>query len=291
MSKHHGRGGGVTSPIKGAPVWYRLAMNSPHGGYRLLHYLRKKHKLDRLARFPFHDRTMVAPLNELPPLDWSGNMHVRVSNLAAFCDDKLGSFDFIDCGAHLGTFSSQMTIFSDRVQKLTAIEPNRQIFPLTELNLANANAVQVQCLNAAVSDFEGRGRLMESDSCPGETGAMYMVGDPSGDIPVITLNGVLRDRTQPKVVIKLDVEGAEVPALRGAADAIRSLARVVLFVEIHKDVLRRIGMSDVEMLAAIDAIRPFTWINAQDLKLVDPRNAILDQLNFTNECDLIGISV
>lgn len=159
---------------------------------------------------------------------------------------------------------------SDRVQKLTAIEPNRQLFPLFESNLSNVRAAQIDCLNVAVSDFEGQGRLVERDEYPGNTHAMCVVNDPAGDIPVITLATVLQRRTTSNVAIKVDVEGAEVPALCGAADAIRSLAGVVLFVEIHDGVLNRIGMSDVDMLAAIETIRPFRWVNASDGILVDP---------------------
>ena len=59
------------------------------------------------------------------------------------------------------------------------------------------------------------------------------------------------------------------PVLCGAADAIRSLSGVILFVEIHKAVLERVGMSDVDMLEQLESIRPFTWMNADDGTPVD----------------------
>jgi FkbM family methyltransferase len=274
---------------KAPPKWYLFAIGLPYGRYRVLNYLRKRNRLDRVASFPFYDRTVAIPLNEFPGPDMSKYQYSRISTFARLCDKHLDRFDFVDCGANLGLFSAQFTVCSDRVKKLTAIEPNRKLFPLLESNLSSIHATQVECLNAAVSDFEGQGRLVEPEDYPG-THAMYMVQDPTGDVQVITLSTVLRHRTQPKVAIKLDIEGAEVPALCGAADAIRSLASVVLFVEIHKSVLERTGMSDLEMLAEIETIRRFTRVNADDGALVDSRHAIFDQVNLVNQCDLIGIA-
>ena len=247
-----------------------------------------KNSLDRVASFPFYDRTVLVPLNEFAR-HMSRHQHIRISAFATICDSHLGIFDFIDCGANLGLFSAQFTVYSNRVQKLTAIEPNPRLFPLLESNLSNVRAAQIECLNAAVSDFEGQGRLVEPEDYPGGTHAMYLVDDPTGDIPVITLGTVLQYRTAANAAIKVDVEGAEVPTLCGAADAIRSLAGVVLFVEIHDGVLKRIGMSDVDMLAAIETIRPFRWINASDGILVDSRFPVLEQVNLAHQCDLIGI--
>src|SRR5712691_10644161 len=129
------------------PLWYRFAASLPYGRYRVLNYLRRHNKLDRVATFPFHDRTVVVPLNEYPG-DMSGYQHLRISTFAAVCDRCLAFFDFIDCGANLGLFSAQFTICSDRVQKLTAIEPNHELFPLLEFNLTNVRAAQLECLNA-----------------------------------------------------------------------------------------------------------------------------------------------
>ena len=73
------------------------------------------------------------------------------------------------------------------------------------------------------------------------------------------------------------------------AEAIRSLHRGVLFVEIHDDVLKRIGTSDIEMLAQIATIRRFSWVNADDGESVDTMRPILAQLG-QRQCDLIGVS-
>jgi FkbM family methyltransferase len=272
------------------PLWYELATILPYGRDRVLNYLRRKGMLDRVAGFPFHGRNLAIPLNYCPTRhDLINYQKQRISTFATLCDRHLDRYDFVDCGASLGLFSAQFTFCSDRVQNLTAIEPNSRLFPLLEFNLQNTKATQVECLHAAVADFEGRGRLAEPEYDPGSADAMYLIADPAGDIQVTTLSAVLHRRTQSQVAIKVDVEGQEIPVLCGAADAIRSLTGVVLFVEIHTAVLDRIGMSDVDMLAQIGTIRPFIWMNADDGKPVDSRRAILEQVKLEKQCDLIGV--
>ena len=270
------------------PTWFLLANRLPYGRWKALDFFRKLKLLDdRIVAVPFYDRLINLPLN-LVNEDLRQYQRGRISMFSSFCARHLGRFDFIDCGAHLGMFSAQFTVLSDRVQKLIAVEPNPLLFSLLHHNLQKVAATQIQCVNAALSDFEGRGRLVEAEYDRGMD-AMYLVADPDGDIQVTTLAAVLRNRTQPRVAIKLDVEGQEVPVLRGAADAIRSLDRVALFVELHKDVLARTGMSDIEMLSQINAIRPFTWFNSGTGNNVDAGHGVLQELN-QKQCDLIGIS-
>ncbi|MGH7121712.1 MAG: FkbM family methyltransferase [Acetobacteraceae bacterium] len=200
----------------------------------------------------------------------------------------MGAFDFIDCGAHLGLFSAQFVAHSYGVRQLTLIEPNRELFPLMESNIRGARAEQVRCVNAALSDFEGRGRLVMPEYGT-DADALFLVPDPAGDVDVITLSSVLRSRTHSNAAIKVDAEGQEGPILRGAKDAIRALAKVALIVEVHKKVLDRIGVSDVSMMEEIDAIRPLRWVNAQDGAPVNPHRSIFGQLG-AGAWDLIGVS-
>lgn len=213
----------------------------------------------------------------------------RVSRLAELCNRFLGDFDFIDCGAHVGLFSAQFLAQTAHVQMLTAIEPNPDTFPLVELNLCVAHPQRIECINAALSDYPGRGHLVRpeygagSDSC-------YLVKDEAGGIDVITLASVLRRRISPRVAIKVDVEGQEVAVLSSAAADLRSLERVILFVEFHRKVLERIGMSDLQMINSFESIRPFSWINSADGTPIDSSQAIFAQVGNDDQCDLIAVS-
>jgi FkbM family methyltransferase len=276
-----------------APFWFELVRRLPYGRDRALNYLRNAGALDRIANFPFHDRSVAIPLDEQLLRSYTNLNHYQYRRICTFsrlCNKYLGQFDFFDCGAHVGLFSVQFTQFSSQVTNLTAIEPNPRLFPILQKNLQEVRVVKVKCVQAAVADFEGRGRLTTPDYDSG-TEAMHLVEDPSGDVNVVTLTTALNDKTQPRAAIKIDIEGYEVPVLRSAAEAIRSLDSVLIFVELNKSVLRRIGMSDLDMLHQIEAIRPFSWVNATDGKPIDSRCPIFDQVNLPNQCDVIGIEL
>jgi FkbM family methyltransferase len=278
----------MRSKRRSPPMWFSFVHNLPYGRYRVMDYLKKTGWIDdRIVELPFHDRMIQLPMNIVDG-DLSRYQHERIFIFSQICNTHLSNFDFFDCGAHLGLFSAQFTRFSDRVETLIAIEPNPVFFNLLQSNLQNITAKRVECVNAALSNFVGTGRLVEANY-DSSMDAMYLVNDPGGDIQVTTLAAMLQRRTQSRVAIKVDVEGLEVPVLSGAADAIRSLDRIVLFIEIHKTVLERIGMSDVEMLAEIETIRPLSWVNSDDRAHVDPKRSILDQLKRETQCDLIGV--
>ena len=142
-----------------APFWFELARHLPYGRDRALNYLRSAGALDKVASFPFHGRRVAIPLDEsLLGMynDLSLYQHRRIRTFAGLCDKHLGQYDLFDCGAHVGLFSAQFTEFSTQVQKLAAIEPNRRLFPILQENLRSVRAIEIECLQAAVADFEGQ---------------------------------------------------------------------------------------------------------------------------------------
>jgi hypothetical protein len=89
------------------------------------------------------------------------------------------------------------------------------------------------------------------------------------------------------VAIKLDVEGQELAVLEASADWLRARERVVLCVELHRDVLARVGQSDAGLLAAIDAIRPMRWVDADHPdRAIDLSRPVLGG---AVQCDVIGV--
>lgn len=273
------------------PLWFRFATSLPYVRYRLTGWLQGRSVLDRLVSVPFHDRHVVVPLVE-SARGWRHNLGSyqirRVARFAAMCDGAMGKFDFIDCGGHFGLISVQFAAHSYGVRQLTLIEPNRAVFPLAEANVRGVRAEHVRCINAALSDFEGRGRLVAPEYSAA-TDALFLVPDPAGDVDVITLSSVLRDCRSPNLAIKVDIEGQEAKVLCAARDELRAFEKVVLIVELHKKVLDRIGVSGVRMMEEIDGIRPLRWVRAQNGAPVDPHRPIFEQVGRT-QCDLIGVS-
>jgi FkbM family methyltransferase len=159
-----------------------------------------------------------APLN----LRYRGNrLKVSPPNIGCFYSvffggyydplvDRLGPNDVVvDGGANFGAFT---TLVSPRVKQVYSIEPNPENFELLKQNVDNNRLTNVTAINAALADkvgeslFEGRG----------EEGHLAGHGLP---VKTITLDSL---GPNPPSAIKLDIEGAEVIAVRGQ----KTVARV-----------------------------------------------------------------
>lgn len=128
---------------------------------------------------------------------------------------RLGDDEVVaDCGAYVGSTVRKVIAATDgRFRAIHAFEPDRKSY--AELEKLNALRMpQLVLHNAAVGDTTGRIRFLE-------TGTMGSHVDEaagnSGDTPIVRLDDVLDEVT----FIKMDLEGFEQRALRGATRLIR----------------------------------------------------------------------
>jgi methyltransferase FkbM-like protein len=76
----------------------------------------------------------------------------------------------------------------------------------------------------------------------------------SGSVSMVTIDAFCRAQGITPDFIKIDVEGWELSALRGARETIRrSRGRLALFVEMHPSLWPLIGVSREDVLAELDA--------------------------------------
>ena len=129
---------------------------------------------------------------------------------------------YVDVGANIGNHSVFFGRFlADRV---VAIEPNPDLLPLLERNL-RANAVRHwTTLSVAIGARPGSGRLLPREGYEDNAGAQRVVPADAGligaAVEIDTLDGVLAALGPETVddvrLVKLDIEGMELDALRGA---------------------------------------------------------------------------
>lgn len=149
---------------------------------------------------------------EAPLVDWAWSI--------------LGSSDglFIDIGAHVGSWALP---FACAGMPTVAFEPNWRIFELLVGALDANNLSNISVHSAALSANPGSGVL----TAPGIDGGMASIvirfNNPAVDeqVSVTTLDEFDLQPT----VIKIDVEGAEVDVLRGAAQTIARCKPVIFF--------------------------------------------------------------
>jgi FkbM family methyltransferase len=161
-----------------------------------------------------------------------------------------GGGDFLDVGANYGLLSFGLAArLADRVRfhlfepiprLLEAIEKTRGLYP----------GMHARVIQAAVADYDGAASFAVAEE---QTGRSHL--DPSGALKTrcLRLDSYLDEAGIAEVaLLKLDVEGYELPALRGAAAALERRAVKAIYFEYFEKYLVRVGPPS-ELIAHLDA--------------------------------------
>jgi FkbM family methyltransferase len=137
---------------------------------------------------------------------------------------------FIDCGANIGIYTVRGAAIVGSKGKVISVEPGAVSFKRLQRNIGLNEFPQVTLVNKAVSDTEDTARLYHADGGPV---AFSLVPKPNTDFEEVrttTIDSLVEENKMNRVdCIKLDVEGAEVPALRGAKQTLSRLRPHVIF--------------------------------------------------------------
>lgn len=129
----------------------------------------------------------------------------------------------IDCGAHLGTLSIVASKKVGQKGTVIALEPHPRTFSYLARNSKDNRCENITCINKAISDKEGKAFMTDS-----YVSDMNHIGD-DGNIVVLTttLDAIARDLEKIDL-IKLDVEGYELQALKGGEETLKK-TRAIYF--------------------------------------------------------------
>jgi FkbM family methyltransferase len=140
-----------------------------------------------------------------------------------------------DIGANLGFFALLAKRFAGDAGRVIAFEPSPQTLELLNENLA-LNPERVEVVEAAVSDHDGRGTLLQVS----DHGWSHL--DDRGhhpqtvgthDVQVIRLDTeIAAGRLPAPDVIKLDIEGSEIAALTGLTETLATHGPTIIC-ELH----------------------------------------------------------
>jgi FkbM family methyltransferase len=138
----------------------------------------------------------------------------------------------VDGGASYGIYTVAAARLAGPSGRVLSFEPGLESFSVLQKNIALNDFKNVLVFHAALADKDGTARLYHAGRGP----TSFSLGEPGGasrkweEVATRALNGVLQEEKADKVgLIKLDVEGAEELALRGALPFLASSRPCVIF--------------------------------------------------------------
>ena len=188
----------------------------------------------------------------------------REATFVALLKSSIGiGMTVVEAGAHIGYVTLQAARAVGPSGHVFAFEANPHAVPLIERNLTvNGLEKRVTVVPLALADVSGRQAFFLSGG--GDTSSLY---EPEGaseqiEVAVTTLDAWL-DPTVRVDVVKLDIEGGEVAALRGMRDTLaRAGPDLTVFAECNPSMLARSGSSVDELVETLHAQRlDVRWID------------------------------
>jgi FkbM family methyltransferase len=279
----------ASGAIEGANLWERTAALALSTGSKISSHFSHRGYIGcaNLLRKTLPERNIAIRLNsdatfEFPYGDgyWS-----KLLNRAYHYEDELellfrGAADvdytLLDCGANYGYWSVLVSSAPMGSHKAIAIEPSSQNFAKLKNN-AEINGNRFELMKCAIGSGRGTAQLSGT-----KHEAFSIAGDSGGggeNVPVIALDNLIDDGKVPatgKYLIKLDVEGVEIEAIKGGARLLQTDS-VVLCEEHGNDPLHTVSRYILEKTP---------------LKLIvyDPRSHRLETVTELSILDRIKVS-
>lgn len=150
----------------------------------------------------------------------------------------------VDAGAHVGSWSIEMATWFEAV---LAIEPEYRALACLRRNVADRGIWRVEVEGIALGAGNGRASLDVDRRWDANSGGVYVLPAADGDVAVRALDDVTTRRVD---FLKLDVEGSEAVALRGARRVLTA-DRPIVMCEIKERLLARAGSSGRDVRAIL----------------------------------------
>lgn len=276
-----------------APLFYKAAkalllLNVP-GAWRLMTILDNSGFLRRAFSVPYIDGSHLTV-----PSDWQWFWQHRTvaeyepNTLRTFSEAvaqrATGKAVFYDCGAHIGLVTHYMIHRCPQIiDQAICFEPDKEWEEILDVNCLNL-PVPVDVVHKGVGAFTGKAHLVKPEGL--EDGG-FLVPDVSGSISIIRIDD-LPLAVDHGIVIKIDVEGAELAVLQGAAEHLRKAPYFVVLFEAHEDVVKRTGIDPIACIRFLNALRPCGWsLSAGVAGELNLDEAFFDQVKGRNKRDVL----
>lgn len=186
---------------------------------------------------------------------------------------------FVDVGANIGFFSLLAHRLVGAEGRVHAIEATPSTADLLDTNIARNGASAIRVHRCAVGDREGTVHMVVHDA--GNIGSNHLSFDgsaadvASAPVPLRRLDSLLGGEAIR--LIKLDIEGAEAMALRGAGALLDGDKAPALLFEFSPSMLRDMGDDPAALLPWLEA-RGYAIHEIHPDRLTPPDDAIMTRI-------------
>jgi FkbM family methyltransferase len=155
----------------------------------------------------------------------------------------------LDIGANIGYYTLIMARLTGPSGQVFAFEPDALNFQLLQKNVQQARYSHVAPVNSAVSDRSGEGRLYRNEVNGGDH-RLYDSSDGRASVAVrvVAIDDFLSGKNTRVHFVKMDIQGAEMAALRGMQSLIRDNPGIKLLTEFWPAGLNRSGTEPRDFL-------------------------------------------
>lgn len=158
---------------------------------------------------------------------------------------------FFDIGAHMGHYTLFASPLCREVHCFEAMPPT---FEILEYNIRANRLANVTLSPCAVSDRSGKLTMYEGGN--DNLGSSSLTSPSNASGRTFTVRSIALDDYATSIcpdLLKIDIEGAEVLFLHGAATVLRQ-KHPTMFMEINDAALRRFGFSARDLIAELNAL-------------------------------------
>ncbi|WP_407174729.1 FkbM family methyltransferase [Bradyrhizobium sp. STM 3562] len=221
----------ASGALEGANLWERTAALALATGSKISSHFSHRGYIGcaNLLRKTLPERNIAIKLNEDAVFEfpYGDGYWSKLLNRSYHYEDELEllfrhsadvDYTLIDCGANYGYWSVLVSSAPFGSHRVIAIEPSSQNFQKLANN-ARVNGDRFELMKCAVGAKRGSAQLSgtkhEAFSIAGEADS-----DGGEEVPVIALDDLIDDgkvSAEGKYLIKLDVEGVEVEAIKGGS--------------------------------------------------------------------------
>lgn len=183
---------------------------------------------------------------------------------------------FMDCGANIGFYTLLASRLVGPQGRVFSFEPTPSSFQRLQGHLRENQASNVTALAVGLGAADGRTAIFQNSSGDNHgMNSLFPAPDAAsiGDCEIRTIDGLLDSGavTRPEV-LKIDVEGAELPMLIGGSSLFRGPRAPIMVIELSNHTMEPAGYSPEDLVRFILAKRPYRieWRHAGRTYHVDP---------------------